>query len=235
MPVLLERRREQTRRDGGDHAVAVRSEHTRPDQGPHIRAAAADRLRPALQERPTGPQHHRRRQRQLDPHPQIGRQAMQHGGHRQHRQAHRRHTQRQAPPEAAAEVGQLGILALIQAGHLRLQRHAAQRAGAGAFLHDLRVHGAGVQRAGGSWFGAVRCRIQIALRVCNEFSPASIAAEVVGAAVMMGMVGRGGRVDCHAADRVCGHPGARTGDLAVAVGGVHWRDPVNAVRIGHCS
>jgi hypothetical protein len=55
--------------------------------------------------------------------------------------------QRQRRPEAAPEVDQLGVLALVEARHLRLERHAALGAAAGMILADLRMHGAGVDRS----------------------------------------------------------------------------------------
>ena len=47
-------------------------------------------------------------------------------------------------PEAPPHVEIFGARPLVARDHLRLERHAADRAGAGALLPDLRMHGAGV-------------------------------------------------------------------------------------------
>ena len=63
--------------------------------------------------------------------------------------------QRQRPPESALEVRQLGTLALLEAGHFRLERHSAFRTGTRMVLANLGVHRARVDRAGhrllGDW------------------------------------------------------------------------------------
>ena len=66
---------------------------------------------------------------------------------RAHFQHHRGHGQRGADPEAASHVDQLGARAGFFTGTERLQRHAADRAGAGTDLADFGMHGAGVDRA----------------------------------------------------------------------------------------
>ena len=63
--------------------------------------------------------------------------------------------QRQRPDESPFEVQQLGVLALVERGHLGLQRHAAFRTSAGVVLPHFRVHRAGVGGAGDCGF---RCR-----------------------------------------------------------------------------
>src|SRR5690606_13950654 len=128
------------------------------------------------------------------------------------------------PPEAAAEVGELGVLLPVQGGHFRLQGHAALGAVAGVILAHLRVHGAGVDGAGGR---AVRGRsrgLEVGLRVGGEFVPAAGAAEVVGMApVVVAVGGIGGH--SHAAYRVAeccrrvpaGTTGVVAGGLVVGV------------------
>ena len=49
-----------------------------------------------------------------------------------------------ADPEAARHVDQLGIRRVLERDHARLERHAADRAGARRVADDLRVHRAGV-------------------------------------------------------------------------------------------
>ena len=58
-----------------------------------------------------------------------------------------RQRQHEADPEAARHVGEFGIGRRIEACHLGLQRHAADRAAAGTDLADLRMHRAGIDRA----------------------------------------------------------------------------------------
>ena len=84
---------------------------------------------------------------------------------------------------------------------LRLQRHAADRAVAGADLLDLRVHRAGVDRARGHRLGRRRGR-RDSRRVGLEPLLAARRAEVEPLAARGRHVPRGGAVDLHAADRV---------------------------------
>ena len=71
-----------------------------------------------------------------------------------------RHGQREADPEAARHVDELGIGARLRAvDDHRLQRHAADRAGARAVLADLGMHRAGVDRALGHCGVAWRLRL----------------------------------------------------------------------------
>src|SRR3546814_12753106 len=111
-----------------------------------------------------------------------------------------------------SEGGQLRVLAIVQAGHFRLQRHAADRAGAGAVLHDLRMHRAGMAgtgRRGRPGFGLVR--VAVAPRIGGALRAAAGAAEVVVGAVVGGGVWGGGRVGGHAAARVDGLAGRQPG------------------------
>jgi hypothetical protein len=63
----------------------------------------------------------------------------------EHRE-HKRHRQRQRPPEAALEVAQFGVVVVVEFRQQGLQRHAALGAIAGMVLANLRVHRAGVDR-----------------------------------------------------------------------------------------
>ena len=67
--VLPEGVREQTGRHGRDDAVNECGADAGADQRPHVGAAVGDRLRPAHEERPARPQHHRRGDHQLEPGP----------------------------------------------------------------------------------------------------------------------------------------------------------------------
>ena len=117
--------------------------------------------------------------------------------------------QRQRPPEAPLEVHQFRVLGLVQIGQHRLQRHAALRAVARMVLADLRVHRAGVDRArrgvcgrgGGRGHRRGSSGLQVLPRLGAELRQALRAAEVVGPAVVFGVVRRlfGHR---HAAHRI---------------------------------
>ena len=86
----------------------------------------------------------------------------------------------------------------------RLERHAADRAMAGAFLHDLRVHRAGIERALQQGL-RVATLSEIALRVGLELQPAAFRAEIIGVALMGRRAGRGADVYLHPADGIDGH------------------------------
>ena len=66
---------------------------------------------------------------------------------RAHLEREHRQRQHEADPEAPGHVGEFGIRARVGGRDLGLERHAADRAGAGADLPDLRMHRAGVDRA----------------------------------------------------------------------------------------
>ena len=116
--------------------------------------------------------------------------------------------ERQRPPEAAPEVDQLRVLAFLEARHLRLERHAALRAGARMVLAHLRMHRAGVDRARPAPArrrppaGATGAWAQVPGRIGARTSPAPGAAEVVRA----GLRAQARCGDCgrhrHAADRI---------------------------------
>ncbi len=117
-----------------------------------------------------------------------------------HLQHEHRQRQHEADPEPARHVDEFGIGAALGGSNLRLQRHAADRAGAGADLPDLGMHRAGVDRAFDDGFG--RARAQIFLRVGEEFGFAAVAAEIIRVALVIGAVLGGRRIDRHAADRI---------------------------------
>ena len=140
--------REDAGREGGDQAVEIGHARAHADEREHVEVAREQRLVAAHEERPAGPQHHRRGEGELDVvgvclcQPRAGRHEMAapfdcHDGERQ----------RQADPEAACHVGQFGIGAGVGGGELGLERHTADWAGAGTDLADLRMHRAGVDGA----------------------------------------------------------------------------------------
>ena len=59
--------REDPGRERRDHAVEIGRADAEPDQRPHVGAAVAERRPAALEDRPAGPEHDRRRQRELQP------------------------------------------------------------------------------------------------------------------------------------------------------------------------
>ena len=249
MAVVAERGREQLRRQHGHHAVAVGGAHAGADQRPHVGAAVADGLRPALKEGPGGPEHDRRAEGEFQPDAHGGRDDVE--VHAAHGQQQRGRAERQRPPEAPAEIGQLRILFFLQRRQHRFQRHAAQRTRARAVLHDLRVHRAGVLRAGRRLrSGRLRGRLQIACGVGDELRAASGRTEVIGLARMSGVMRGGGGIDPHAADRIQDAPvvglgriamaaaarvcrGGRRGPVAKGVGRVVHASPPSAPTIGH--
>src|SRR5690606_7143611 len=108
------------------------------------------------------------------------------------------------PPEPAREVAKFRIVVVLQAGHFRLQRHAAEGTVAWTLLPNFRVHRAGVDGAGPCHLGFVPGR-QAALGISHELRAASLRAEVKMGAGVVRMVRRGGGIYLRATDRV-GYP-----------------------------
>ena len=184
----------------GHHAVDEGHAGAQPDQGPHVGTAVDQRLHAAHVKRPTSPQGDRQGQHQFDPGLCACREQTKpvtaHGQKGHH------YRQWQCPPKPAREVNQFRVLVIVQRRHYRLKRHPAYGAVAGMVLPDLRVHGAGVDRAGSRWRGVYwRCRGKVLQRVRREFALAFGAAEVKGLPfvleVMLGLFGHS-----HAAHRV---------------------------------
>ena len=110
-------------------------------------------------------------------------------------------------PEPPRHVGQLGIGAAVGGHHVRLERHAADRAASRPDLADLRMHRAGEDRA-------FRHRLRLAALPPRYFSGSAAnlvrqpaRAEEIRLAVMGVPVRRGLRIDRHAADGI-DHPPA---------------------------
>ena len=167
-----------------------------------LRLRVTQRLPAAHEERPARPQHDRRRESELHPVRQ------------------RRVDQPVRPPKwppissdqrpAASSTRPIqnrrvmsassGLGPAVGGRHFRLERHAADRAGAGARLPDLRVHRAGVDRAFGDRLG-VRARRDISAgrrRIWCGSRPSRN-----NTAWPRWWRGAGGvRIDRHAADRI---------------------------------
>jgi hypothetical protein len=104
-----ERGREQAGPDGHD-AVEPGDAGAHGDQREHVEVARLERLPAAHEERPAGPQHDRRGQRELQPVRELlAQQHVQAGEVPAHLQHDHRRGQREADPEAARHVGQLGL------------------------------------------------------------------------------------------------------------------------------
>ena len=197
--VHLEVGREQSGREHRDEAVGVGDQHADGDQRPHVGAAVHDRGPAALQERPAAPQHHGRREDQLDPagrlrrKPAVQRQAK----IRPHGDDQDRDGESSADPQAMREIDEFRIRARVGRRYaLGLERHAALRTIARPHLHDLGMHGAGVERILRPGFGfslrsASLCSgVEVALRMRDELLATARAAEIVRAgAVPMRVLG----------------------------------------------
>ena len=121
-----------------------------------------------------------------------------------HLQREHRHGQRQPDPEPPRHVGELGIGPRVGRHQLRLERHAADRAGAGPDLPDLGMHRAGVDRAFRDRLGARAARGVKILRADrprtsrgSRPSRSSRCGRHASCAVLGGV-----RIDRHAAHRV---------------------------------
>ncbi len=128
-----------------------------------------------------------------------------------HFQHHHRNGEHEPDPEAARHVGEFGIRAAVGGGDLRLQGHAADRAGAGADLADLWMHRAGVDGAFGDGFGGFFFFRQVFLRVGGELVFAAGSTKIIRVTSIVGVVLGGVRVDRHTADRVDGTGRSRFG------------------------
>ncbi len=176
--------RKQSRRKRCDHAVEIAGAGAERDQGEHVEIARLERLPAALEERPARPQHDRRRQRELNPVGQVLRdQSVPAGKMVAHLQHEDRRSQHRADPEAPRHVRKFGIGSAIGGRDFRFERHAADRAGAGAFLPDLRMHRAGIDRARRHRLGLALVGREIFFRIGGEFRPASRRTEIIGAAL----------------------------------------------------
>jgi len=135
--------REHARRQCRNEAVDVGDPGAQRDQGEHVEAPGEDRPPAALEERPAAPQYRRRGEDQLDPNRGARGQQRSAENILGHRQSDERDRQREADPETAGHVVELGIACLAPDRRHRLERHAADGTASGLAAHDLRVHRAG--------------------------------------------------------------------------------------------
>ena len=121
---------------------------------------------------------------------------------------HHRDGERQRDPKASRHVGKLGVRPLVDRGDLRLERHAADRAGSRPRLANLGVHRASVDGARSSGpQGLRRRRSKVLRRVGGKLFAAARRTEDVGfSGVVSAMLGGRG-IDLHAADRIDGEVG----------------------------
>ena len=169
--MAAERRRENAGREQADDAVDPGDAGAERDQREHVEIARLQRLRAAHEERPAGPEDDRRRQHELDPLRHGLADRVQAGQMSAHFQRDDRNGEREPDPEPAAHVGEFRIGRGLRRHRLRLERHAADRAGAGAGLADFGMHRAGVDGAVGHRKRGRRCwsRLGVGRRRCGRF------------------------------------------------------------------
>ena len=186
------------------HAEKIGGPRSHRDQREHVQRAVAHRLHAAHEERPSRPQHHRRGECKLNP----GRQARCNGDQPQmtaHFECEHRYGEKKPDPEPPRHVRQFGVGAALRRHRFRLQRHATDRAASGPGLTYLRVHRAGVDRAGRGRGRCVRfLGRKIFFRIRVEFGFAACAAEPEIVTPVMALMLRGRGIDTHAADGITG-------------------------------
>ena len=157
---VTEGRRKNLREDGCDYAVEICGASPQADQREHVGRAIHKRGPKSLKERPAAPEHNRSRKSELDPVKGCGHkvQAERLAEHPQNEQRHGKHG---ADPEAQTH-GVVFRVRFYFGEHIHgLERHAADRASAGADLDNLRMHRAGVADlliAGGPFRGWLTLR-----------------------------------------------------------------------------
>ena len=140
-----EGRREDLRKQGRDDAVDPGDASAHGDQREHVEIAGLQRLPAAHEERPSRPQHHGRGERELEPVRELlAKQHVKAGQMAAHFERKDGNGERQPDPEPPRHVDQFVIGSALRRRHQRLQRHAANGAGAWSDLTDLRMHRAGV-------------------------------------------------------------------------------------------
>ena len=168
----------------GEEAPAEGRRRAEGDQREHVQVARHEGLPAAHEEGPAAPEHHRRRQHELDPERRRRVDPPGQGGrdHLAHGEREDGNGQDQAHPEPPGHVDQLGARPLVGGERLeRLERHAALGARAGSDLADLRVHGARVDPRVGLAAGGRRGgrRRQESRRIGDEPLAAARVAEPV--------------------------------------------------------
>ena len=109
--------------------------------------------------------------------------------------------QRHGDLEPPGEIDQLFVWRILRHHPHGLQRHAANRARAWAFLDDLGMHGAGEQRAGWCRFGFILF-VQIALGVRGKFCLTAGGAEMIDVPLVVVTGFAGMRINRHSADGI---------------------------------
>ena len=141
--------REQAGRDHGDDTVEPGDANPHGDQGEHIEVTALQGRPGPFEEGPAGPERDGRGQEELDAIGSLpGDEMVQVKEMTAHLQNEHGHGQDQTDPEAPGQVDELRIRRILCGDRLRLQRHAADRAGAGGGSPDFGMHGAGEHRFG---------------------------------------------------------------------------------------
>ena len=184
--VHAEAGRERAGRDRRDRAVGVGRADAEADEREHVRAGVHERRPHALEERPAAPEHHRRRERELDPvHERRADRARQRtaGDHVAHREQEDRQRERRADPEPARHVDRARDSARSTASD------EASRIGSSAMPHfghapgpiadDLGIHRARIPNGGAAGWGWRLRRLAAGswrLRRCAGSSAAAAAA-----------------------------------------------------------
>ena len=199
--MIAKRRREKLRRQCGDHAVDPGYAGAHRDQREHVEVAGNHGAPAAHEERGAGPQHHRRRQHEGNPVRSGRRDQIHQAEMRAHLQHEHRQRERQRDLETPTHIDQFGIRRILERNLFGLQRHPADRTGAGADLPDLRIHRTDVDRSGRRR-GRRLLRLQKGFRIGGKALAAAAAAEqVIHILVAEAMLGRGA-FDLHAAHRI---------------------------------
>ena len=199
----VKRRREKAGRQHRDHAVGIRHARAHGDEREHVEVAGHERSPAAHEERPAGPQHDRRRESELHD--------IRHASGKQrpkqmpaHFQRHHGQRKREPDPEAARHIGKLGIGFRAGACKLGFERHAANRARAGALLANLRMHRAGVDRAFRRRLLRALIGRKILFRIGRKLAAAAGGAEIIAVVVKTVTMRRRVRIDVHAAHGIDG-------------------------------
>jgi hypothetical protein len=119
--------------------------------------------------------------------------------HLQHKYRQRQH---QPDPEPPRHIDQLVVGSCVGSCHSGLESHAADRAGTGTHLTDLRVHRAGINRA---LRDGRHCRslvFKVMHRVGSKFCLAARGAKIVGAVPVLVVMRCRRWIHGHAADRI---------------------------------
>ena len=200
--VHAECRRENARRERGDDAVDIGDAGAHGDQREHVEIARDQRLRAAHEERPAGPQHHRRGEGELDP---VGRRPAQTSARR-----NARSSRGPSPGQRARGRSRSG------ASCRRVRDWGRSQPTAFPAPAPCRRSGRSRGRPGGSADASGRCRSrlrrrrqappwlgEIFLRVGSELGAAAVAAEIIGLALIVGAVlgGCRDRRSCRRPDR----------------------------------